>query len=127
MRAFELPQQSNEIWYFLNNNTAYCLNQIGQYQEGERYCRAAIEIEPDRHNAYKNLGIALQYQARYAEAARSYIYAAKLCPNDSRALAHLEDLVARRREICEEIPDILAQLRECHEAVQATKGKSALQ
>ena len=123
-RAFELPQEQNENWYFLNNNLGYCLNQLGQYREAEKYCRAAIEILPDRHNAYKNLGIALQGQGLYVEAAMSLIHAAKLCPTDSRALAHLEDLIAGHRAILEEIPDLLTPLCECDDAVQqATEGK----
>jgi len=123
-RAFELPQEQNENWYFLNNNFGYCLNQVGKYQEAEKYCRAAMDIEPGRHNAWKNLGIALQGQGLYAEAAKNLIHATKLCPIDCRALAHLEDLIAGHREILEEIPDLLTQLCECDEAVeQCTKGK----
>ena len=123
-RAFELPQEQNENWYFLHNNFGYCLNQVGKYQEAEKYCRAAMDIEPGRHNAWKNLGIALQGQGLYAEAAKNLILATKLCPADSRALAHLEDLIAGHREILEEIPDLLTQLCECDEAVeQCTKGK----
>jgi tetratricopeptide (TPR) repeat protein len=69
-RAFDLPQEQDETWYFLNNNRGYCLNQIGRHLEAEKYCRAAIEIERERHNAHKNLGVALANQGRYAEAAR---------------------------------------------------------
>jgi tetratricopeptide (TPR) repeat protein len=124
-RAFELPQEQNENWYFLHNNLGYCLNQVGQCQEAEKHCRAAIEILPDRHNAYKNLGIALQGQGLYAEAAENLIHATRLFPADPRALAHLGDLIAGHREILEQIPDLLTQLCECDEAVQqATKGKS---
>lgn len=126
-RAFELPQEQNENWYFLHNNFGYCLSQMGQYQEAEKHCRAAIEILPDRHNAYKNLGIALQGQGLYAEAAKDLIHATKLCPTDSRALARLTDLIAGHHEILEEIPDFLTELCECDEAVQeATKGKSLI-
>ena len=127
LRAFGLPHESNDVWYFLNNNTGFCLNQTAQCQEAERYCRAAIEIDPDRHNAYKNLGIALQNQGRYADAAENYIHASKLAPTDTRALALLEDLIAGHREILEEMPDLLEQLHGCHEAVQAGKGASRLQ
>ena len=128
LRAFELPQKSNGVWYYLNNNTAYCLNQTGQYQEAEKYCRAAIEIDPNRHNAYKNLGIALQNQGQYADAAKNFIRAAKMAPTDTRALAHLEDLIAANHgEILKEIPDLLAQLHNCHVAVQGLKGKLRLQ
>lgn len=93
--AFELPQEPGEVWYLLNNNLGYCLNQAGQCQEAERYCRAAIEIDPGRHNAHKNLGIAQQSQGQYADAAKSFMHGTQLCPADPRALAHLEDLIAK--------------------------------
>ncbi len=122
-RAFQLPQEQNENWYFLNNNLGYCLNQVGQYQEAEKYCRAATDIEPRRHNAWKNLGIALQGQGLYVEAAKNLIRATNLCPTDSRALAHLADLIAGHREILKKIPGLLTLLNECYDAVQqATKG-----
>lgn len=38
LRAFELPNESNDVWYFLNNNTGFCLNKAGRYAEAERYC-----------------------------------------------------------------------------------------
>ena len=120
-RAFDLPQQPNEIWYFLNNNRGYCLNQIGQHQESEMYCRAAIKIQPKRHNAHKNLGIALMSLGRIGEAAKSLIRATKLCPSDSRALAHLDELFACHREVTKEIPDFLIKLLKCHELVQREK------
>ena len=126
-RAYELPPLSNEVWYFLNNNRRFCLNETGRYQEAEKYCRAAIEIEPRRHNAWKNLGIALQNQGWLAEAAKCFVQATKLCPADPRALAHLVDLVAAHKEILNEIPDLLGWLHECHEAVQAAKGGVSLQ
>lgn len=125
--AFELPQEPDETWYFLNNNPGYCLNQLGQHQEAEKYCRAAIEIQPRYHNAHKNLGIALQGQGRYAEAARSLLRAAKICPTDRRALRHLEDLLTAHKEILEAIPDLLSQRLECHEAAQPGEEKPRLQ
>ena len=127
LQAFALPQERNDIWYFLNNNLGYCLNQTGRYQEAEKYCRAAIDIEPRRHNAWKNVGIAFQNQQRYAEAAKCFVHATRLCPTDSRALGHLRDLIGSHREILDEIPDLLVWLHECHEAVQATKGGVSLQ
>ncbi len=126
-RAFDLPRESNEIWYFLNNNRAYCLNQIGHHEEAERYCRDAIVIEPKRHNAYKNLGIALVNLGRYGEAAKNLILATKLCPADSRALALLDELFAGHREIVQELPDLPAQLLKCHELIQRRQGKSTRQ
>jgi tetratricopeptide (TPR) repeat protein len=125
--AFDLKQEPNETWYFLNNNRGYCLNQNGRHQEAEAYCRAAIEILPKRHNAYKNLGIALTHLGRYGEAVENLVAATKLFPEDSRALTHLNELFASHREIAHEIPDLPAQLLECHEIVQGAQGKSSLQ
>lgn len=125
--AFHLPQEPNEVWYFLNNNLGYCLNKIGRHAEAEKYCREAIGMQPRYHNAYKNLGIALEGLGRYADAASSYIYAARACPEDPRALAHLQNLLAAHGEVLDEVPDILAQLHECHEAAQSRRGKPRLQ
>jgi tetratricopeptide (TPR) repeat protein len=122
-RAFELPKERNEIWYFLNNNLAYCLNLDRRYEEAEEHCRTAIRIDPGRHNAHKNLGIALQARGQYGAAAKSFLLATRLCPVDIRALGLLRELVANHREILEEDPEILAQLLESHEVAQSAKGR----
>jgi tetratricopeptide (TPR) repeat protein len=122
-RGLDLPQESKEIWYFLTNNSGYCLNQIERHQEAEAYCLAAIKIEPARHNAYKNLGIALQNQGRLVEAAQNFMQATKLCPRDTRALAHLEALVACHREN----PILLELLHECHELSHYAEEKIRIQ
>jgi tetratricopeptide (TPR) repeat protein len=46
--------------YYLNNYAGYCLNKLGRFQQSEEYCLCAIEIDPERHLAYKNLGVALE-------------------------------------------------------------------
>lgn len=115
------------MWYFLLNNRAYCLNQIGEHQEAGTYAQAAIGIDPGRHNTFKNLGVSLQGQGRFVEAAENFIRAAKMAPTDTRALAHLEELISGHREILKEIPDLLAQLHECHEAVQGVEEECRLQ
>jgi tetratricopeptide (TPR) repeat protein len=123
-RAFDLPQEKNVAWYFINNNLAYCLNQTGRYQDAVKHCRAAIDIDAERHNAHKNLGFALSKLGRHADAAKSYIRATKLCPVDASALAFLDALFAEHKELVEEIPDFPAQLHECHELVQGAFRES---
>ena len=108
--AFALEPGKDDVWYFLNNNLGYCLNRLGKQEKAEFYCRAAIEISPNRHNAYKNLGIAFDGQGKYVEAARMFSRAAELCPQDPRALYHLRDLVKAHKEVIKEEPSILARL-----------------
>ena len=115
--AFELPKEEGETWYFLHNNLGYCLNQLGQHDEAEKYCRTAIDLEPRRHNAYKNLGLALLGQGRFPEAAALFLKAAYIFPPDPRSLGHLEELLADHREEVElETPDIALDLAAAIEA-----------
>jgi tetratricopeptide (TPR) repeat protein len=95
----------------------------GGFCEPERYCQAAIEMDPERHNAYKNLGIALQNLGGLAGAAKSFINAAKMCPTDCRALEHLKELIGNHPEIFEEIPDLCIQLHRLHRTARGMNGK----
>jgi tetratricopeptide (TPR) repeat protein len=126
-RAVELPQEPDLVWYFLHNNLGYCLNLESRYQEAEAHCRAAIEIDPERHNAHKNLGTALQGMGRYCDSAKSFVDATLACPEDGRALGHLEDLIAAHGEILEQEPNLLALRWKCHEVVQKTRREPRLQ
>lgn len=126
-RAFELPREQNETWYFLNNNRAYCLIQIGRNAEAEPFCRDAIRIEPKRQNAHKNLGLALQNLGRIGEAAKAFIRATKLRPDDGRALALLDELYRRHRDVVAEFPDLPAQMLACHELAQRKTGELPIQ
>lgn len=76
--------------YFLRNNLAYCLAVLGLGVEAEPLARQAIAVDPRRHNAHKNLGLALRLQGRLAEAAACFAKARDLCPADGRAAALLE-------------------------------------
>lgn len=117
-QAFSLEPVDSQVWYYINNNLGYCLNHFGKHQEAERYCRAAIRIDPQRHNAYKNLGISLEGQGQYPEAAKLYVVALRSNPADSRALVHLENLLTKHSEVSLEIPDIDERLEECREEVR---------
>jgi tetratricopeptide (TPR) repeat protein len=39
LKGVDLQQDFEDTWYFLNNNAAFCLNQLRRYGEAERYCR----------------------------------------------------------------------------------------
>jgi tetratricopeptide (TPR) repeat protein len=121
-QAFSLEPENTLIWYLINNNLGYCLNQFGRFAESEGYCRSAIKIDPERHNAYKNLGIALMGQGQYAQAAENFIKATLVDARDPRALRLLEALFVDRPEIAVEIPDIEAQIQKCKDAVDFVSG-----
>ncbi|MBM4339485.1 MAG: tetratricopeptide repeat protein [Deltaproteobacteria bacterium] len=120
LSAMDLPPERNDNWYFLYNNTGYCLNLFGRHVEAMQFCRAAIEINPDRHNAFKNLGVALQGQGEYSKAAVAYIEAIRICPRDGRALNLLEELVSCKGEHILDIGHIMAELWRCRDLVEQT-------
>ena len=125
-RAFAEPARENDTWYLLNNNLGYSLNQVGRHGEAEAYCRAAIAIDAGRHNAHKNLGISLQGQGKYLEAAQCFFKAAQAAPDDLRALGHLEDLLARHEEFAKDHPEILEAAQECREAALAARRERVM-
>jgi tetratricopeptide (TPR) repeat protein len=97
--AFALEPVHADAWYFINNNLGYSLNQIGQFAEGERYCRKALEVTPNRPNAHKNLGIALDGQGDFHGAAQCFVDATRANAADPRAFRLLEDLLKRHPEL----------------------------
>ena len=100
--ALELNPKQKKIVYVLHNNTAYCLNMLHCYAEGERHCRLAIEINWTRASGYRNLGVSLKGQAKIVEAVWALVEAAKLDVSDERARLLLRTLIA-------ENPDVLVQ------------------
>jgi Flp pilus assembly protein TadD len=87
-----------DLWYWLNNNLGFSLNQVGRHAEAEPCCRTAIRSQPQRYNAHKNLGVALEGQGSIVAAAQSYIMAVQLGPGDPRAFGHLLLLEENYRE-----------------------------
>ena len=85
--------------YYLHNNLGYSLNQLGRFEEGELYCRRAIGITSKPQNAHKNLGLALQGQGKYAEAAGCFVTATQANASDGRSVKHLEELIQQHPEL----------------------------
>ena len=90
---------------------------MGQFAEGEIYCRKALEIDPNRPNAHKNLGIALAGQGHYHDAARCFVAATQANAADPRAFRLLQDLVNEHPELEFEFQGALAACRKAVEAV----------
>ncbi len=123
-QAYLLEPVNSTSWYFVHNNLGCCLNHCERYEEAERYCREAIRIDPTRYNAYINFGVALEGQAKYADAVRAFIKAIKTNSSDTDVLQHLEDLVSDHIEISAEITDISEQMEDCREATRRRSKKS---
>ena len=68
-----------------------------RFAEAEPLAREAIAIDPKRHNAHKNLGLALMGQGRLSAAAGSFNIARVLCPHDERATHYLAMVEERLR------------------------------
>jgi tetratricopeptide (TPR) repeat protein len=116
-QGYRMEPTSSWVGYFLNNNLGYSMVQIGLFEEAEPYLRAAIEIDPKRHNAYKNLGLSLQGQRKYSEAVNFYLESIRTNPFDPRALKHLEALVDEHPELTTQVPHLIEQFEVSREAV----------
>jgi Flp pilus assembly protein TadD len=116
-RALSMEPTDADTWYFINNNLGYSLIQLGAYDEAEPFCRSAIQIAPQRHNAYKNLGLALQGQGKFSDAAKSFMRAVQANASDPRALNHLEALVEQHPDLTSLDSELAAFLDRSREAV----------
>ena len=102
--AFE--PMDRDTSYFLQNNLGYSLNQLRRFPQGAACCRAAIRTDSRRHNAWKNLGVALEGQSRFGEAAAAFLNAIRLWPQDPRAPVHLAEMAEREHDaVAAAIPD----------------------
>jgi tetratricopeptide (TPR) repeat protein len=66
--------------YFLFSNAAHCLNELELYFDGESYCRRAIEIDPTRPEAYRNLAVSLRGQGNLRGSALCLVEAIRINP-----------------------------------------------
>jgi tetratricopeptide (TPR) repeat protein len=117
--VLHMTPSRNETWYSIYNNLGYSLIRCGHFRKAESYCRAAFDIDSRRHNAVRNLGLALQGQGLYRDAARAFMTAMNLCPDDLRAYVHLEDLLYNHEEVVSHVPEIAAQMEKCKEQVMS--------
>jgi tetratricopeptide (TPR) repeat protein len=110
-RGLEIPSAPTKVCYLLHYNRGYCLNILGRHADAEVHTRVALAIDSTRHNAHKNLGLALAGQGRLGEAARCLLDADRRCPGDTRARGHLTELLTENPEILEADPTLAAACR----------------
>lgn len=106
-KGLALRPEDKGVSYFLHNNMGYCLNLHGKHTEAERYCRLAIEIDSQRANAFKNLGLSLAGQNDLVGSAWAYVEAIKADARDPRAFHLLEKLVSDHPELTSQFPGVL--------------------
>jgi tetratricopeptide (TPR) repeat protein len=121
--AFCLKPSMSLVWYLVNNNLGFCLNELKRYNEAEPYLLDAIEIDPTRPNAYKNLGLCFMGRGDYIRAAEWFIDAVKADASDPRSLRHLENLVSDHPELFKEIADLPRILMQCRKAVKIAEER----
>lgn len=120
-QALSLEPTEKQTWYFINNNLGYALIQLGRHAEAESYLREAARIDNGRHNAFKNLGLCMEGQERFAEAVKFYVRSVRRNASDPRAYLHLAALYQRHPEIIVEVPDIAGLVDDCRKAVEFTR------
>ena len=125
-KALALNVADPRVRYFGHNNLAYSFLQLGQYEEAEPHCLAAIEIRDEQYNAHKNLGLAREGLGRYVEAAISFINASSRAPGNTRAWLHLQKLLEQHPELPSESADIAEGMAEVQEYYAANGGEPRL-
>lgn len=114
--ALGLHPKKKKVTYVLLNNSGYCLNKLGRYSEGERYCRMAIEFNWKRASGYRNLGVSLEGQGNLVGAAWMLMEALKADATDPSARALLQKLLAEHPGLVVHCPWIAQGLNSEFEA-----------
>jgi tetratricopeptide (TPR) repeat protein len=108
--ALELAPKKRKVLYVLHNNIAFCLNRLGHFEQGEKHCCIAIDIDWTRASAYRNLGASLEGQKNLVGAAWVLTEAMKADTADNRARILLEKLVAANPSIGVQCPWVFQTL-----------------
>lgn len=115
--ALKLAPKKRKVVYVLHNNVAYCLNALGRFAEGEKYCRKAIEVDWTRASGYRNLGLSLDGQKDIFGAAWALVEAIKADASDQRARNLLEKLLTVHPALAIECPWIMHALSHEHHKI----------
>jgi len=110
---------STPTWYFIHNNLGYSLNQTGNHIQAIPYLKRAVEIDPARPNAYKNLGLAHEALGDLAKAADYFIAATQVDASDCRSFEHLTMLLEANPALEVDVPDLRERVEMCRAAVDA--------
>ncbi len=118
-QALSFDAKDPAVRYFGPNNLAWSLINLQRFEEAEEHCIAAIEVDQDRHNAHRNLGLACQGQEKYSDAAVCFMNALFLDRSDRGAWRPLAQLLESHPEVLSEtegLADAMKHAREYYEA-----------
>lgn len=93
--------------YFRLNNLAFCLNVMRRFDKAEEFLRAATSMDPLRYNSWKNLGVSLEFQGKYEEAAECYFRAICCSRGEGRSVKHFLRLLERQPVLAEKYPKLV--------------------
>ena len=100
------PVSDPDLKYFRLNNLGFCLNFFRKFEAAEEFLRAAVAMAPERYNAWKNLGVTLEHQLKYEEAAECYLEAISQSRGEPRAIGHYRRLLERQPALAGKYPEI---------------------
>ena len=104
--CLEFPVSDQRFRYFRLNNLGFCLNFLKKFEAAEEFLRAAAAMDPERYNAWKNLGVTLEHQGKYEEAAECYLKAVECSRGERRSISHYRRLLVRQPVLAEKYPEI---------------------
>ena len=121
-QALMMEPCSTGVWYFIHNNLGYSLNQLKQHGSAIPWLQRAIEIDPAKPNAYKNLGLSHAALGHLEQAAEFFIAATRVEAADDRSLHHLDALLEAHPALEVDHPDLRERVEACRMAVAAARG-----
>jgi tetratricopeptide (TPR) repeat protein len=121
--ALSMEPCSTSTWYFIHNNLGFSLNQLGDPRAAIPFLEEAIQIDPARPNAYKNLALSFQALGDVERAAELFVAATQADASDSRSLAHLEDLVESHPALLVDVPSLTDALEACRKVVEVARDQ----
>jgi tetratricopeptide (TPR) repeat protein len=125
-KAVEAGSPDPFIHYYANNNLGFSLIQLNRFDDAERYCAAAINIDENRYNAHKNLGLVRQGQERWLEAAFCFAEAYRLCRQNKRSWHLLSALMTAHPEILKQSEELRTRITDLgHQSDEAHYAGSA--
>jgi tetratricopeptide (TPR) repeat protein len=121
--ALAMEPCSTATWYFIHNNLGYSLNQQGEHDAAVPYLQQALKIDPERPNAYKNLGLSHEALGNIEKAAALFVAATQVNASDSRSLAHLDALLEAHPVLEIDVHELRDQVEACRMAVKIARDQ----